>query len=167
MSEVVRVDWKSVGSVIAQLRVSVWAPLAADDMPGKRLAELRDALDVDERSTHFVWTVGSEVVGAARLTINFVPQSILSRVPSAQAESNALLSRIVVHAGYRRLGIAKCLEFACIEHARWLGQKFLWVEASPSTAGALKRLGFDAIDSYFEEEATFINQHIEILRLAM
>jgi GNAT superfamily N-acetyltransferase len=167
MHPVERVDWTLAGKAIAELRAHVWVPLAATGAPGKCLTELRDALDVDKRSIHFTHVVGSEVVGAARLTINFLPQSILSRVPSAEVQDSALLSRIVVHASYRGGGIAKSLELACIDHAKRLGQQFLWAEASPSTADALLRMGFDAMASYFEAEAMFVNQHIEILRKAL
>ena len=128
------------------------------------LTRLIEALDVDLRTKHFICGEPSAVVGALRLTADFLPGSILTGVAGSTSDGSCLLSRLVVDAGHRNRGIAKRLELAAIDYAAERGQRVAWVEATPTTAEPLGRIGFEIVGSYFENTAIFVRQHITIMR---
>ena len=164
MYRIDEIDWQMNAKAISDLRVHVWRPLALRGSVGESLTELIEALDSDRRTTHICSLLGSVLVGAVRITRDYLPESITTTLPESSASGSAYLSRLVVDPNHRLRGIAKALELACVEKAANDGMKALWVEASPTTAGAMQRIGFELCYCYKEQVAIFVPQEIAVLR---
>jgi GNAT superfamily N-acetyltransferase len=158
-------NWNLISRDVSNLRLAVWKPLAEPNARGLELTELIESLDIDTRSVHFVCYRNEMLVGAVRLTLDYLSESITRRLGIQDPAGSALVTRLVVDPAYRNHGFAKQLEMECIKHAIDAGQQWLWAEAAPTTAAALLRLGFESLLTYKEEgEAIFVRQELTIVR---
>jgi GNAT superfamily N-acetyltransferase len=156
--------WSEIGARVSELRVASWAALAAPDRPGRGLTRLEEPLDADSRSRHCIHELGERIVGAARLTLDFLPPSLLAHVTLPDPRGHALFSRLVVAPSFRRRGIAAELDRARIELAARAGQRTLWAEAAEWRVPEMLRLGFRPVARYREQDAVFVNLEVTIVR---
>ncbi len=117
--------------LIKQLRFLVW-----QEIVGVRLAQERFSNDgCDERSVHFLFEVGHEIVAAARLTMCFDFSEIPDGISfSGQKEKMnfplAIMSRMVIAEQYRGYGLSEQLTELRIKTAQQELMSEIWVESS-------------------------------------